>query len=127
MGMLMVAGDVPWEWLAGCRVCGAVHELRPDLDKAQRGIPAMTDAAPHDGHGYRPRMPRYELDVLMVEHRAGDGPPTTSSRLLNPPAFHVVDQTWTRLPDDNFEVHHEQGGSVRVAEPVAVRIRRVGS
>jgi hypothetical protein len=72
-------------------------------------------------------MPRLALDVLMTEHRAGDDPPTASARLRNPPAFHVADQTWTRLPDDNFEVHHEQGGSVRVAEPVVVRIRRVAS
>lgn len=122
-----MGGDVPWEWLAGCRDCGSVHHPRPDLDAARRGIPLLTWDAPHDAHAYQPRLPRYLLDGLMVEHRAGEDPPTTSARLRNPPAFHVPDSTWTRLPDDGFEVHHQLGGVVRVDTPATVMIRRVGS
>lgn len=74
VGILTLGGDVPWEWLAGCRTCGAPHVLRPDLGKAQQGIPWMTWDAPHDGHPYAPRLTRHVVDVLMVEHRAGVEP-----------------------------------------------------
>jgi hypothetical protein len=98
--------------------------LRPDLGKAQQGIPWMTWDAPHDGHPYAPRLTRHVVDVLMVEHRAGVEPATASARLLNPPALHCSALTWTRLPDDSFEVLHETG--VAVLDAVPVLIRRVG-
>jgi hypothetical protein len=65
--VLDVAGSVTWEWLATCRECGRVHGYRT----ATPGLSYMTWAAA-DGHTYRPRMHRGELDALMIEHRMTD-------------------------------------------------------
>jgi hypothetical protein len=74
--LLDLVGDVPWEWLAGCRVCDRPHSYRPDPGE---GRGHMTWASRTDGHGYRPRVHRWQLDALLVECRAaaaaddGDG------------------------------------------------------
>lgn len=70
--LLDLAGDVPWEWLAGCRVCGVPHSYRPD---PEAGPGFMTWACGSDGHGYRPRVHRWQLDALLIEYRTPTVPP----------------------------------------------------
>jgi len=70
--ILDLAGSVTWEWLAGCRECGAPHEYRPD--PRAHGLlpgdkPVMTWASPVDGHTYRPRVPRWTVDTLLIEQK----------------------------------------------------------
>lgn len=50
---------------------------------------------------------------------------------LNPPvvraSFSVPNVTWTRLPDDGFEIHHSGAGVQTIgAQPMTVQIRRLG-
>jgi hypothetical protein len=68
-GMLGLEGSVPWEWLAACRTCNRPHSYRPDLVH----LGCMTWAAVEDGHTYRPRLGRWNVDALMVEHRSETG------------------------------------------------------
>jgi hypothetical protein len=70
--LLELTGDVPWEWLAGCRVCDRPHSYRPDPGAGQGH---MTWASGMDGHGYQPRVHRWQLDALLVEYRTPADPP----------------------------------------------------
>ncbi len=64
-GMLGLGGVVPWEWLASCRDCGQTHQYMPSVSG-----PGSWGSS---GCGtYRPRLSRWVLDTLMVEHRAGE-------------------------------------------------------
>lgn len=74
MTMLDLAGEVPWEWLAGCRECGQPHSYRPDPGQGY-----MTWACETDGHSYRPRADRWQLDALLVEYRMGEDSPAGGS------------------------------------------------
>jgi hypothetical protein len=67
--ILELVGAVPWEWLAGCRVCGVPHGYRTQT----RGkLPVMTwDAV--NGHTYVPRLPRGLVDALLVEWKTEEG------------------------------------------------------
>jgi hypothetical protein len=70
--LLDLVGDVPWEWLAGCRACGRPHPVRPDPRPGQGYV---TWAAGGDGHSYQPRVHRWQLDALLVEYRTAASPP----------------------------------------------------
>ena len=61
--MLGLNGEVSWGWLAACRECDRVHEYRPDPGR----VGLMTWALPGCG-SYRPRLDRYMVDALWVEH-----------------------------------------------------------
>lgn len=62
--LLTLEGQVTWEWLVTCRDCGQAHDY---VFSPQRGF--MTWATP-ECDMYRPRVSRWLVDALMVEHRA---------------------------------------------------------